>query len=172
MSAWDVYQNRGVRALLVAFPVLLILLGFLKPFIGIGGWSIGFVSLVATSVALMLWQVRRTFPAGGIGATDEKVVPMGASFSRTYEAATEAVKDCGWKLLETNPQAGTLKAKIGRTINTLYGQLFIVSVKRVDERSSELNAKCSTLYQILDYGRNNKMIEKFRSRLHQRLSSS
>jgi len=172
LSAWDVYQNKGVRALLVAFPVLLVLLGFLKPFIGVEGWSIGLVSLVTISVVLMWWQVRRTFPLGGIGSTDEKVVPIGASFSRTYEAATEAVKDCGWKLIERNPQAGTLKAKIGRSINTLYGQLFIISVKRVDERSSELNARCSTLYQILDYRRNNKMIEKFRSRLHQRLSSS
>lgn len=148
------------------------ILSWLRPIIGVKVWGVGLVSVVVGFVVLTFWQVRSSFPAGGVGATNEKVISVQVPSNRTYPAAVEAVKDCGWKLIETKRETGWLKAKIGRSINTLYGQSFIVTVNRVDEKSSSIIAQCSTLYQLKDYGRNNTMIEKFTTKLQERIGQN
>jgi hypothetical protein len=172
LSVWGIYQKKGIIALIVGAFALLYILDGLRPTIGHKIWSIGLVSITVGFVVLTIWQVRSYFPAGGLGATNEKVISVQVPSNRTYPAAVEAVKDCGWKLIETKPEAGYLKARIGRSINTLYGQSFIITVNKVDPKSSSIKAQCSTLYQLMDYGRNNAMIEKFTTKLHERISAN
>jgi len=135
-------------------------------------WGVGLVSIVGGFIVLTFLQVRSTFPADGTGATDEKTILANASFDRTVSAATQAVKGCGWKLIENKPEEGYLKAKIGRSVKTLYGQSFTVKVKSIDEKSSSIDTQCSTLYQLMDYGRNSRMIEKFSTHLSDQLKQN
>jgi len=172
ISFSDIHQNKRLRVLLAGVLMLQLVLQWLRPITGVNMYFVGLSSGIAIYVVLVWWEVRRMFPAGGLGVTDEKFVSIHASINRTYEAACTAVKNCGWKLIETNPETWSMKAKIGRSIQTLYGQLFIIFVKKAEETSSTVKITCSTLYQIKDYGRNSKMIEKFTSRLQKQLNST
>lgn len=63
--------------------------------------------------------------------------------------------------MEANDLQGHFKARIGRSVNTLYGQVFVIDVKRVELNLSKLEMRCETLHQLLDYGRNDAVIGKF-----------
>jgi hypothetical protein len=140
--------------------------------IGSNLYFIGLGILLVVVISLMWWQARKLFPAGGVGATTEKVIAVPYPFARVCKEAVGAVEDCGWKLAESNSYTGHLKGRIGRSINTLYGQSFMIEVKKADEKSSTIKITCSALYQMMDYGRNNEMIYKFRNWLVNRLAVS
>jgi hypothetical protein len=146
------------------------ILDWWRPVIGVRLWGVSLVSLTVGFVVLTFWQVRKIFPAGGIGATTEQVIPVSNPFEHVCETAVVAVKECGWKLTETNLDAGQLKGKIGRSINTLYGQLFTIDVKKEGENSTKIDVTCSALYQLMDFGQNKKMITKFKNLLMNQLS--
>jgi hypothetical protein len=171
LSVWQVYQNKWNIILLASFFALYYLLNWLRPIIGIRMYFMAFGTLLIAYVGLVFWQVRKIFPLGGIGSTTQKTISVPYPYEHVCKATIEAVKDCGWKVTEANPD-GNLKGRIGRSINTLYGQLFTIDVKKVDESSTKIDITCSALYQLMDFGQNNEMIDKFRNWLINRLSGN
>jgi hypothetical protein len=155
--------------LLVGYQVLPIL----GQSIGIRLYAVSlFVLLVVIIPSWIWWCVRKTFPAGGIGATTERVIPVPYPFERVCKAAVGAMQDCAWKVTETNPEGGYLKCKVGRTLKTPYGQLLTIDVKRVDEVSTKVSIVCSALYAMMDFGGNDDSIQKFNNWLVIRLSTT
>jgi hypothetical protein len=163
-----VYNWRTI-ALTIILIVGYYVLNIVRPSIGIRLYAISLILLVGIIIPVMWWQVRKTFPVGGIGATSERDFPVQYSFEHVCTAVAGAAKDLGWRLIETNAAAGHFRYKIGRTIRTSYGQSITIDVRNVDRNSCKVNVVCSALYSMMDFGGNNDSIERFRNRLMMRL---
>lgn len=170
MSLSQAYSRRTI-ALTVIIIAGFYALSYVRPMVGIRLYSAGLILLLLVTIPLIWWQVRKTFPTGGIGATAERSIPVPVPFERAFEAAAGAARHCGWKLTDTDSGAGILKGKIGRTIRTGYGQLFTIAVNQVTGCSSMIDITCSALYQTKDLGGNDEMIGKFRNCVTNRLSA-
>jgi hypothetical protein len=110
----------------------------------------------------------KEFPKGA-AAADEKTISAHVPFDKACRAASKAIIHCGWKLTEINLEKGHFNGKIGRSINTLHGQLITIDVAKLDENSSNIHVRCEAYNQLLDYGKNKEMIDKFKAELQNQI---
>ena len=161
-------RSKSVVVVGVVFVVLADLLFAMLPS---KGAIIATIVLFVVGVPLLTWRVRKSFPAGGIGQTAEKIIAVPYPFERVSQAVIATVADCGWKLTQANSEVGHFKAKIGRSFMTAYGQVVTIDVMRVNESSSNIDITCSALYQLMGAnGQNNEMIDTFKNWLINRLT--
>ena len=151
-----------ILALLAGYYVLRSLRGVL----GFGGYVISFVALFAVCVPLLLWRTLKNMPEG-TGVTGEKSSLIDVPFDRLNSIIPLIIEKCRWKLAIADAERGYFKGKIGRSIQTMYGQIFQIDVKKMNEASSEIHVRCEAYHQIVDYGQNRKMIDKFYNQLYQ-----
>ncbi len=161
--------SKRVVALLIIFSAGLFGLGFLRDSMGKNVYFLGLIALVVVVGALVVRQSLQNMPEG-TGVTSEKSIHVHATPSQLCEVIPRLVEKCGWRLMEVDSERGYFKSRIGRNFWTLYGQIFRINVSKMNEDSSKLDISCEAYRQIVDYGRNDKMIANFQRELSNLLS--
>jgi len=134
--------------------------------LGVEGYIVSIVVLFGVSIPLVAWRSLKNFPEGS-GITHEKSTSVNIPFEQLISTLPLIVEKCQWKLAIADAERGYFKGKIGRSFQTGSGQLFQIDVKRMNDASSEVRIRIEAYHQIVDYGQNKKMIDKFCNQLFQ-----
>jgi hypothetical protein len=156
-----------VLLILVAFVVIWVVAPFFLRTVGLWAYIIVYPSTIAILYALIVRQAWKEFPPD-VGVSSQRSVLVSAAFNLICEMIPQAMKDCGWKVMQADESHGHFCARIGISRKT-WGQIIQVDLTMVDGRSTNVSVRCVAPRILWDRGQNDKMVDKFLSALEQLL---
>jgi hypothetical protein len=104
-----------------------------------------------------------------VGAKYQGTARYSAARADIVRASAAVAEQCGFKVEETSPDAGSLRARAGFSFRS-WGENITVQVD--DAGAVQVTSQCLMPTQLVDYGKNKSNVNRFLAGLSARLGDS